>query len=341
MFELSDFIDLLIAPFRHFTDPGDRLSVIYMFTALVVAIGVYIHTKVSKGELKAAGLVKWLLPMEILRHPSAQVDFAFFYVNRVLQAAVYSSILVLTPMAMGLTTEGMVWAFGEAGPGIEPRFWLTLLLTLVLLAITDAALWYLHYLFHVIPVLWEFHKVHHSAEVMTPITAARMHPVEELLDSLVASVIVGGAFAFFKYFLGPAATQFTIFEINILMGVFFLAAFNLRHSHVWVRYPTWLQHIFICPAQHQIHHSTAQRHWDKNMGFIFACWDWAGGTLYAPTEKEEITYGLGNHEDGTWHSLTALYFRPFRQAWGRLWPAPAAPVPNDEQTEERPAKSLK
>ena len=46
----------------------------------------------------------------------------------------------------------------------------------------DAALWFTHWLFHVVPELWEFHKVHHSAEVMTPITAARMHPVEEIVD---------------------------------------------------------------------------------------------------------------------------------------------------------------
>ena len=32
--------------------------------------------------------------------------------------------------------------------------------------------------FHKIPALWEFHKVHHSAEVMTPLTELRQHPVE-------------------------------------------------------------------------------------------------------------------------------------------------------------------
>src|ERR1039458_8498353 len=33
-------------------------------------------------------------------------------------------------------------------------------------------------LFHAIPALWEFHKVHHSAEVLTPLTEMRTHPVE-------------------------------------------------------------------------------------------------------------------------------------------------------------------
>jgi hypothetical protein len=62
-----------------------------------------------------------------------------------------------------------------------------------------------------------------------------------------------------------------------------------------------------------------RKHWDKNMGFIFAFWDWAAGTLYAPKGKEEITYGLGTDEDGgKWHSLRALYFLPFRQSLERL-----------------------
>jgi len=32
-----------------------------------------------------------------------------------------------------------------------------------------------------VPFLWEFHKVHHSANVLTPITAFRVHPVDTWL----------------------------------------------------------------------------------------------------------------------------------------------------------------
>jgi sterol desaturase/sphingolipid hydroxylase (fatty acid hydroxylase superfamily) len=62
-----------------------------------------------------------------------------------------------------------------------------------------------------------------------------------------------------------------------------------------------------------------RQHWDKNMGFIFAFWDWMAGTLYAPKAREELTFGLGTEEDGgKWHSLRALYFLPFRQTFDRL-----------------------
>jgi sterol desaturase/sphingolipid hydroxylase (fatty acid hydroxylase superfamily) len=186
--------------------------------------------------------------------------------------------------------------------------------------------------FHKIPFLWDYHKVHHSAEVLTPITAARVHPVEEVVSSLVAGLIIGMAYALSHYLLGPAAIEFTLFQVNIFLAVFYFSAFHLRHSHVWIRFPYWLQHILVCPAQHQIHHSVERKHWDKNMGFIFAIWDWAAGTLYAPKGKEEITFGLGTEEDGgKWHSVGALYLLPFSQNLDRL--RGKAPVPPTEPAE--------
>ncbi len=319
MLEESVILDVVLAPLRHFVDPGDRLGYIYMLSALVVATGVYVATEARGGRLRVAGLVRWLVPMEVLRHPSAQADFSFFVVNRMLRAAIYGSVLIGSATIAGTATAVLTAVFGPAGPGTAPNPALSLALTLAALVVLDFVLWFMHHLFHVVPVLWDYHKVHHSAEVMTPITAARMHPVEEIADSLASSVVIGAVYAGFVHAFGAGAVILSIFDVNILLCLFFLAAFNLRHSHVWVRYPVWLQHVLICPAQHHIHHSTARRHWDRNMGFVFAFWDWAAGTLYAPRAKEEITFGLGTAEDGgAWHTLGALYFRPVRQTWSRL-----------------------
>ena len=321
MFDESFIFNVAIAPLWHFLNPGDRLSLIYQFAALVVAIVVYTLHHARNGRLQVAGLVKWLVPMHVLCHPSAQADYAFFVINRMLRAAIYGSVLFWTPMVSLGAGAFFETIFGPAAEGFGPHVGISLLMALVMLVLTDVTLWAIHYVFHVVPWLWDYHKVHHSAEVMTPITAARMHPVEEITDAAAVSIVTGVCYAGFVHAFGDSAVIFTVFDTNVFMAVFFLAAFNLRHSHVWVRYPTWLQHIFICPAQHQIHHSKAPQHWDRNMGFVFACWDWAAGTLYAPREKEEIEFGLGTEEDGgAWHSLAALYIRPFQQTWARLQP---------------------
>ena len=319
-------LDLLVAPFRHFLSPGDRMSYVYLTASLFIAVSYYLITEARKGTLKPAGLVRWLLPKEILSHPSAQVDFAFFYVNRVLQAALYGSVIVFSPAVAAGTKSLLTAAFGPPAAGYQPSVGITILTTLILVLVLDFTMWLAHYIYHKVPFLWDYHKVHHSAEVMTPITAGRMHPIEELSDSALAAITLGSTYAALGYFLGDAAKELTIYEINIVIALFFYAAFHLRHSHVWIRYPYWLQHIFVCPAQHQIHHSVDKKHWDKNMGFIFAFWDWAAGTLYAPKEREEITFGLGTEEDGgTWHSLKALYFLPFKQSWEKLRPKKDVP----------------
>ena len=314
-----DIWNILWAPFDHFTDLSHRMAYLYLGTSLLVAIVAYMVNKTRKGEAETVSILRWLLPVSVLKHPSAQTDFAYYFINKALLAAIYASVLATAPLTFHAVTAGMEAAFGPSTAGFQPHVGFSILTTLWIILIVDFALWLMHYVYHKVPFLFDYHKVHHSAEVMTPITAARMHPVEEVTSSLIAGIFIGFAFATSEYVLGAAAVQITLFEVNIFLAVFYFSAFHLRHSHVWIRFPYWLQHILVCPAQHQIHHSIERKHWDKNMGFIFAFWDWAAGTLYAPKGKEEITFGLGTEEDGgKWHSVRALYLLPFSQSLDRL-----------------------
>ena len=301
--------DTLTHPFRLFADPAQRLSIYYMVPALLVAVVVW-----AIARLKTPGSVpplwRWLMPRDVLWHPSARADYVMFLFNKSLLVLIYASIYLQSAFWFELVS-------GWIGPveRVPPSLGATVITTLVVILAMDFMLWFAHFIFHKVPVLWEFHKVHHSAEVMTPITAVRMHPVEEVFASMMGSIGIGVAAAVMDRIYGQGGIMLSIFGLNIVLAIFFLAAFNLRHSHVWVRYPYWMQHVFISPAQHQIHHSRAVRHWDKNLGFVFGFWDWAAGTLYAPRRREEIVFGLGNGEDGTWNTARALYFRPFRNAY--------------------------
>lgn len=314
-----DIWSILWAPFAPFTDLSNRMAYLYIFSSILVAMIAYMVNKARKGEAESVSMLRWLLPDKIIKHPSAQTDVAYYFINKIVLAAIYGSILVTAPLSYDVLKAGLELGFGPSTASFEPHVALSILATLWIILVLDFALWLMHFIFHKVPFLWDYHKVHHSAEVMTPITAARMHPVEEVVGGLVAGLIIGMAYAISHYLLGPAAVELTLFEVNIFLAVFYFSAFHLRHSHVWIRFPYWLQHILVCPAQHQIHHSVERKHWDKNMGFIFAFWDWAAGTLYAPKGKEEITFGLGTEEDGgKWHSVRALYVLPFSQNLDRL-----------------------
>ena len=54
---------------------------------------------------------------------------------------------------------------------------------------------------HKIPLLWEIHKTHHSARVLTPITIFRTHPLEGLIFVIRSAITQGIVIALFYYSL--------------------------------------------------------------------------------------------------------------------------------------------
>ena len=66
-----------------------------------------------------------------------------------------------------------------------------MLYTLVLFVAWDLSRFALHWALHRFETLWQFHQVHHSAEVLTPFTLYRSHPVESLLYGLRGVVVTG------------------------------------------------------------------------------------------------------------------------------------------------------
>lgn len=65
----------------------------------------------------------------------------------------------------------------------------------------------------------------------------------------------------------------------------------LKHSQFSVRLG-WLEGILISPHMHQVHHSSLERHWDKNYGTNLSIYDWLFRTAYKPRQNEEIVYGI-------------------------------------------------
>jgi len=113
-----------------------------------------------------------------------------------------------------------------------------------------------------------------------------------------------------------AAGLYLFLGLHALIFIYNLVG-NLRHSHVWLSYGPVLSHIFVSPAQHQIHHSVEERHWGRNIGFALAFWDRLFGTLYVPKEHEHFTMGLGDGSEGRYHSLIGMYWQPVRELFSR------------------------
>lgn len=310
---LQTLIARVISPLFYPLLPDQRIHVLYVGSALVLALLVFLSGRAIGARGGLRGFLRFCFPKEVYRHPSAQVDYLFFLINRAGTAVLLAPMLIGAASVSAVLRPMMDSLWGPAAADAAPGALGIGLLTAAALLAMDLGLFIAHYLQHKVPLLWEFHKVHHSAEVMTPITVYRMHPVDDLLSGTVVGLLTGLVHAVFMHVYGVAGAEFTVFKLNLGVFLFYLFGYNLRHSHIWLAYPGWLAHLLISPAQHQIHHSDAPRHFDRNLGFIFAFWDWLAGTLYVPRGREEIRYGLyaGEHRD--YDSVWKLYVLPFRK----------------------------
>ena len=153
-----------------------------------------------------------------------------------------------------------------------------------------------HYAGHKTPLFWALHKVHHSAEALSPFTAARGHPLDTLLGGSISFVwrtlVVGGAL----WLTGGGFTPAAISLLGLL-GMATLVQDALNHSHVPLSYG-WFDRIWVGPLFHHVHHSADLKHRDKNFGGGVPVWDWLFGTLYLPDPSEVLRLGLNDDEIG-------------------------------------------
>jgi sterol desaturase/sphingolipid hydroxylase (fatty acid hydroxylase superfamily) len=161
------------------------------------------------------------------------------------------------------------------------------------------------------------HKVHHSAEVMTTFTELRQHPVEIIVFVNLIGLATGIAFGAMTYAFGPGVRPFTLLNGNMLLMMFLITYGHLRHSHMWIPFTGVAGRILQSPAHHQLHHSANPVHYDKNLGFALAVWDWAFGTLAIPAKtREPIVFGVAG-EAPPFRSALGAFVMPCMRIAGR------------------------
>jgi sterol desaturase/sphingolipid hydroxylase (fatty acid hydroxylase superfamily) len=259
----------------------------------------------------------------VVAHPSAIVDYKFFVVNQFVLTYLRLGQWVVGLAAILQVAEGMQWlldaGFGAAPAGTRPGTLAIIAFTVLSATAYDYGRFLSHFVQHRVPLLWEFHKVHHSAEVLTPISSFRAHPVDQMIEflfRLTTTAVVSGGFA---HFYPSGIKELTILNYGALTFLFYLTA-HLRHSHIPLGYGR-LSSVFISPVMHQLHHSAAQEHFDKNFGFIFSFWDRMAGTWLVPDRNQSFKLGLPP-DAGKYGTVTQLLVYPFVGAARLFRPKP-------------------
>ena len=287
----------------------------YGAPALIGALGLcalyYADRRRARGRrLSLRGFARSIFPRRILLHPSSLVDMRLWVLNGIAFASAYGilglGLFFWRDEVVGCLTH----EWGVHAPVRWPAWTILTLATVLQLLAAELAYWFAHYCFHKIPALWEFHKVHHSAEVMTALTELRQHPVEIIVFMNWIGLATGIVFGVMTYAFGPGVRPFTLLNGNILTMAFLLTYGHLRHSHMWIAFTGIAGRILQSPAHHQLHHSADPAHFDKNLGFALALWDWVFGTLAIPAKtREPIVFGVGD-EGAPFRSVLAAFVVP-------------------------------
>lgn len=291
--------------------PTSQLYWIFVLSTMAVAFFVYRFRSDKDEEVSSIGFLRFCFPREIYRHHSARLDFKYFAVNTVVYGAFIGPLLLTSSSTALGTASLLIGLFGEPTSAILPGgIWADIMVTVAGVVLADIGFFISHYLQHRVGFLWEFHKVHHAAEVLHPLALYRRHPVDAALDAVLMGGAAGVVLGLSGFLFDESVKGVTILGTNAVLFAFHFAGVHLRHSHVRFSFGR-LDRIFISPTLHQIHHGSSPQHHDKNFGGIFSLWDWLAGTLYLPRDDEQLVLGLADGEHYEYSSIVRLYALPF------------------------------
>jgi sterol desaturase/sphingolipid hydroxylase (fatty acid hydroxylase superfamily) len=157
----------------------------------------------------------------------------------------------------------------------------------------DLLAYWIHRAEHRFPALWAFHSLHHSDIEINVTTTTRHYWLEQVVQTLLISVVVG-----------------TIFKVTpAIIGAHALLMLYNFFSHCDIRVGFGrCSAVLNCPQFHRLHHSSLPEHRNCNYAAVFTFFDVLFGTYRAPQAGEYPPTGIDGEE------------RPLSLAQALAWP---------------------
>lgn len=200
-------------------------------------------------------------------------------------------------VAAALLAQDRQWGLMNQLP-VAP--WLNILVFLLLF---DLAIYWQHRLFHVVPWLWRFHRVHHTDVDYDLTTGSRFHPCSILISAAIKIALV--------IVMGASAAAILIAEVVLNVTAMF------NHSNL--KLPQSVDHklrkILVTPDMHRIHHSTDSIEHNANFGFNFPWWDRIFGSYLDQPKMshEDMDIGITGFQDSESIDIFPLLIQPFKK----------------------------
>lgn len=151
--------------------------------------------------------------------------------------------------------------------------------------ISDFVQWNTHRLLHRMPILWNFHKVHHSVKEMGFAAHLRYHWMEPVVykSLLYIPIAVIGGF--------DAKDVAIVYFFAIAIG-------HLNHANLGWDYGAF-RYILNNPKMHIWHHAKKMPEHVKygvNYGLTLSIWDYLFKTNYIPHDGKDVELGFKDDE---------------------------------------------
>jgi sterol desaturase/sphingolipid hydroxylase (fatty acid hydroxylase superfamily) len=246
-------------------------------------------------EIVALSLIFWLegvFPLfqerrQRLRHAFPNVTLGV--VNGLMVALFFSSVMV----------QGMHWSRENSFGLLHRLSWSMGVEGVLAFALFDLWMYLWHMANHRIPLLWRFHRMHHSDMELDCTTALRFHSGEIILSYLSRLGIVS--------LLGMTYGQLLIYELCLQPVILF------HHSNVALpeKWDRILRSLIVTPNMHRVHHSQEVFETNSNYSSVFSFWDRLAQTFRKRLDPKTLQYGLPYFQEAEWQTLRGLLKTPF------------------------------
>ena len=247
------------------------------------------------GVFVLMAAAEWLWPKRerpVGRLPRWPNNIAVVFIDTILARIV----LPAGATGVALVAEQQEWGWFNH---ISAPPWFTLSITVLLL---DLLIYFQHWAFHRVPLLWRLHRMHHADLDVDVTTGARFHPVEILLSLAIKSALIIP--------LGAPALGVLIFEVLLNAT----SMFNHGNVRLPAQIDRLLRLILVTPDMHRVHHSILVRETNSNYGFNLPWWDRLFRTYRAQPEAghERMTLGIEQFRDPKELRIDRMLLQPFR-----------------------------
>jgi sterol desaturase/sphingolipid hydroxylase (fatty acid hydroxylase superfamily) len=267
-----------VAPTGSTAQIGISGAVLAVLTTLVVLAALSVRSGIVFGLVVLAVIfiplerLCALHPRRVLR-PGWRTDLVHYLVNgAALKLGLVVSVVVVGG-ALRVFVPGPLRTAVGASPG-----WVQISAGLAIAMVGGYAG---HRAAHEVPLLWRFHRVHHSVREMDWLAANHLHPVDEIFGRSVAVLPL--------YALGFGRVSLGAFIVLLTVQAIFI------HANVRIRLGP-LRWVIATPQFHHWHHAREPQAYNTNFAGEFPVLDALFGTLYLPADRWPAQYGIYDTE---------------------------------------------